>query len=309
MADIPNLQRPPTPQILTHRLPDKPLETSSKPSKYIVLIMGSKNVVGKSQIAGSVAKALSSPFHIGDSTHDSSAKAAEFGGSEPNEGRYRRMWLSKMTRTGYLFPEESRPINEGFSGFGGGRSSTSTSRRGSASSIDSSSSNPWPRSASNRVPEAGSASQPPTRLETSTSQFGASSSAIHADIALPESELLKRANPVLMVLTHPKIEEWHKLAIRAAVGEYNIGVIFVPLDKRTEEEREEEEEEELPILRPLDPRTMTSFPASSPGGFTKMARGWGNLDEEMKLRIDTEADVAGVTDEIIEGVRDVIGID
>lgn len=296
MADFPSFARPPTPQTLLHRLPDKPSESSDttrKPSKYIVIIIGSTGAAGKVHISRSVADALSCQLCIADSKHDSAAKAAVVGASEqPNEARYQRMWLSKMTRTGLLFPDESRPANDAFSGFGGTlpSSSTSTSRRGSASSVDSSSSNPWPKP-----------SAPSRRAEAP------STSGINAVFAAPpESERLRSANSVLMVLTHPKLEAWHKRAIRTAVGDYNIGVIFVPLES---EEDEEEEEEDLPVLRPLDPRTMTSFPTASFGTFATKARGWGNLDEEMKLRIDTDADIAGKTAEIIEGVREVIGID
>ncbi|KAK0287362.1 hypothetical protein LTR35_003837 [Friedmanniomyces endolithicus] len=87
----------------------------------------------------------------GDGLHETAAKAASVcapapvvgsggdDGASPqsgaNEPRYQRMWLSKMTRTGLLFTEESRPANSGFSGYGGS-SSASTSRRGSASSMD-----------------------------------------------------------------------------------------------------------------------------------------------------------------------------
>ncbi|KAE9368990.1 hypothetical protein N431DRAFT_382822 [Stipitochalara longipes BDJ] len=286
MADFPSFARPPTPQTLLHRLPDKPSESSDssrKPSKYIVIIIGSTGAAGKVAISQSTADALSCQLCIADSKHDSAAKAALVGAEEPNEARYQRMWLSKMTRTGLLFPDESRPANDVFSGFGGtSSSSTSTSRRGSASSIDSSSSNPWP-----------SQHPPPS----------ASTSRVNAVFATPESKRLQSTNPVLTVLTHPKLETWHKRAIRTAVGDYSIGVIFVPL------ESEEDEEEDLPILRPLDPRTMTSFPTASFGTFATKTRGWGNLDEEMKLRIDTDADIAGKTAEIIEGVREVIGID
>jgi hypothetical protein len=78
---------------------------------------------------------LSCPLFQGDSLHETSAKAASVGASRRpidddelagtgrglNEARYQRMWLSKITRTGYLFPEESRPAmsSEGFTGFGG----------------------------------------------------------------------------------------------------------------------------------------------------------------------------------------------
>ncbi|KUI60825.1 hypothetical protein VP1G_08021 [Cytospora mali] len=97
--------------------------------------MGSTAVAGKFQIARSWASGLSCPSYQGESMHHSAAKAASVGvSSGQNEARYQRMWLSKLTRTGLLFPEESRPATAGFSGFGGS-SSTSTSCRGSTSSV------------------------------------------------------------------------------------------------------------------------------------------------------------------------------
>lgn len=109
-------------------------------SKYIILLLAPTSVAGKVQIATSVSKSLSCPLIQGDSLHESSAKAAAVGASRDDGGgreRYQRMWFSKMTRTGLLFPEESRPANEGFYGFGGGSFSTSTSRRGSESTVSS----------------------------------------------------------------------------------------------------------------------------------------------------------------------------
>jgi len=125
-----------------------------------------------------------------------------------------------------------------------------------------------------------------------------------AVFTLSEEEKLRRANPALVVLTHPELERWHRLAIRTAVGDYGLGVIFVPLY-----EEAEEEEGELPVLRPLDPMSMASFLLSFgevSGG--QKAKSWGTLDREMKLRIDVNADVEGKTAEIIGGVRDVMGI-
>lgn len=93
------------------------------------------------------------------------------------------------------------------------------------------------------------------------------------------------------------------------MGDYGIGVIFVPLEDEDEDEDENErDEEDLPVLRPLDPTTMTSFPASF-STFSKKSRGWGSLNGEMKLRIDVSADVEAKTAEIIEGVMDVMGVD
>lgn len=73
-----------------------------------------------------------------------------------------------------------------------------------------------------------------------------------------------------MVLSHTGLESWHRLAIRKAVGEYGIGVIFVPLYSEGEEEGGGNGEEDLPILRPLHPTTMigshVSFRISSRRG-------------------------------------------
>jgi hypothetical protein len=353
MSDSPIPPRPQTPQVLLHRLPDKPdvlPELTRKPSKYIILIMGSTAVAGKVQIAGSVASALSCPLYQGDSMHESSAKAASVGASRPitttaaavttatapstagevtaavdgggrkvehvqagdgstsslpwaNEVRYRRMWLSKLTRTGLLFPEQSRPANEAFSGFGGA-SSTSTSRRGSVSSEASASSNPAASSStsSSRGGSISSAHPPPPVVNTFPTK--APTSVHHAVFTLSEQERLRRANPALMVLTHPELDQYHRLAIRTAVGEYGIGVIFVPLYGDLEEE-EDEDEEDLPVLRPLDPTTMTNFP-SLPGALAMGMRGSGNLDTEMKLRVNVDAGIEGKIIEIINGVRDMI---
>ncbi|KAK0641936.1 hypothetical protein B0T16DRAFT_336663, partial [Cercophora newfieldiana] len=275
-----------------------------RPSKYIILIMGSVNAAGKVAIAQSVSNALHCTLLQGDSIHKSSAKAASISTSgEPNEARYQRMWLSKMTRTGDLFPDESRPATEGFSGFGG-TSSTSTSRRNSVSSIASatSSTSSAPLPSSPYTPS----SQPPARPITSTFQSEGSvvKGALNTVFTLSEEERRRRANPALMVLTHPPLEPWHKLAIRNSVSPYGIGIIFVPLYA------EEDEDEELPVLRPLDPSTMLSFPTSFGrfGGETNREKGWGTLDREMKIKIDVDADVEARTAEIIRLVADVMGI-
>ena len=199
-----------------------------------------------------------------------------------NEERYQRMWLSKMTRTGLLFPEESRPAasSEGFSGFGGS-SSTSTSRRGSGSSIASSTS------------DAGS---------VASSLFSSGPSVVAkfmnkplSTFTLSDKEKERIGNKALLVVTHPQLEAWHKEAVRKAVGEYGIGVIFVPLGE------EEEEEEELPILKPLDPKTMTSF--ADFGAMKKMGR---TLDEEVVVRVVGGGNVEDVIEDVVSGVRDII---
>ncbi|KAK0702292.1 hypothetical protein B0H67DRAFT_500434 [Lasiosphaeris hirsuta] len=308
---------------MLHRLPDKPLEveTTLKPSKFIILIFGSTAVAGKAQLARSVASALSCALYHGDSMQESSAKAASVGSSRPtttpttsagshvtpvlaslgpNRARYQRMWLSKLTRTGLLFPEASRPATEGFSGFGGtAPSSRSTSRRGSASSFTSASESP-------------SHSSPMAQSLSESTGFSAST----PTPAKPPATMLKEKpmsneNPALMVLTHPELERWHKLSIRTAVEEYGVGVIFVPLYIETEAQAKDDEDtdEDYPILRPLDPSTMTSFPATSNRSFDAYNRGIGKaLDGGAQLRIDVNADVDRQTVEVINGARTLLGL-
>ncbi|KAK7949648.1 hypothetical protein PG996_000234 [Apiospora saccharicola] len=349
MADQPPWipPRPATPQTLIHRLPDKPdssspsssPSSSRRPAKYIVLLMGPTAVAGKIQIATTVAQTLACPLYQGDSLHESSAKAASLGAGpgttgksigssrsggggggsgsgRPNEQRYRRMWLSKMTRTGLLFPEESRPANEGFSGFGGSSSASaagSRRRRRSSSSASSSesaaasSSSAW-SSASTTGATQYNTNRPPPRPPPPAS-FEA-----EPDAAARE----RRANPALLVLTHPELEGWHRAAIRETVGEYGVGVVFAPLyrdgsDTNTEdddEEEEEEEGEELPVLKPLDPRTMTSFGSFdqiSTAAASKSVRG-PSLDEEIVLRVNVEGRVEEVIREVVEGAREIMAV-
>ncbi|KAK9780958.1 hypothetical protein SCAR479_02144 [Seiridium cardinale] len=294
--------RPPTPQALLHRQPDKVDSAgTAKPSKYIILIMGSTEVAGKVQIAKTVSGAFSCPQFNGDSMHDSCAKAASvgatrrpvnaagddessFNSSGANEARYQRMWMSKMTRTGLLFPEESRPANEGFSGFGGS-SSTSTSRRGSASSIESASSN-----------IAASTTSTSSSMTGFVMNSGPRTTQYHNNptFTLSEKARLRKDNPVLLVLTHPQLETWHKDAIRTATKDYGIGIIYVPLY----------EDDDIPVLKPLDPRTMTSF--GSFGGPKNV--GPSNTDEEIILRIDTQANVETIAEEIVAEARSVMGL-
>jgi hypothetical protein len=93
------------------------------------------------------------------------------------------------------------------------------------------------------------------------------------------------------------LEQWHKDSIRKAVLEYGIVIIFVPLD----------EDEELPVLKPLDPRTMTSFPSLGTFGAAPGAAG-STLDEEIVLRVDVEARVEDIIEEVVDGVRDIMAI-
>lgn len=291
MAD---LARPPTPQAMVHRLPDKPDVSPAevtKPSKFIILIVASTAVAGKVQIARSVSSALACPLFQGDSMHETAARASSVGAptgdeqasaSGANETRYQRMWLSKMTRTGLLFPEESRPATGGFSGFGGA-SSTSTSRRGSASSAASDVSS---------FDAAGS-----TSSFASSVMSGGATKYINKPLVATQSEdeRQRKANPALVVVTHPELESWHKDCIRKAVGDYSIGVIFVPLD----------EDEELPVLRPLDPRSMTSFGSLCTFGTARRAV-HPTWDEEVVLTVNVEAKVEDLAEEIVDGVRDIM---
>ncbi len=321
--DNPPYVRPPTPQALLHRAPNKPdaADTSlTKPNKYIIILLAPTSVAGKVQIATSVSKSLSCPLFQGDSLHESSAKAASVGASRSDDGgrgRYQRMWLSKMTRTGLLFPEESRPANEGFSGFGGGSSSTSTSRRGSGSSISSMNSF-GDRSTAGST--ASSAAEVGNKVMISGGIFGTSQYINQPIFTISEEERRQKSNPALMVLTHPELEAWHKDTIREAIGEYGIGIIFVPLfkiDAEHDDELEKRGEDEMPVLRPLDPRTIsefTSFDALRAAvrgvdGRKKLKYGkgkGGNLKEEMMLEVDVEGSVEEIIEEVLRGVRDVM---
>ena len=112
---------------------------------------------------------------------------------------------------------------------------------------------------------------------------------------LSDEEKMRKANPALMVVTHPELEAWHKESIRTVVGEYGIGVIFVPLGG-------EEEEEELPVLKALDPRTMTSF--GSFGVVQKPAA--KTLDEEIVLKVDSGGNVEDIIEDIVSGVNEIM---
>jgi hypothetical protein len=315
--------RPPTPQALLHRAPDKPDVSDislTKPKKYIILLLAPTPVAGKVQIATSVSKSLSCPLFQGDSLHESSAKAAAVGAIRSDDGgrgRYQRMWLTKMTRTGLLFPEESRPANEGFTGFGGGSTSTSISRRGSESSISSTVSfggGSAAGSTASSAVDAGNQFMTPGGIFT-TSQY------INQPVfAISEEERRRKSNPALMVLTHPELEAWHKDAIRNAVGEYGIGIIFVPLfkiDAEDDDELENMEEDDLPVLRPLDPSTISGFTsfdalraaAGGVDGGKKLKYGKGkegNLEEEMVLEVDIGGTVEEIIEGVVRGVRDVM---
>lgn len=326
---FPGQPRPPTPQILVHRQPDKAeFDPTKRPSKYIILIMGSTAVAGKVQISQTVARGLSCPLLQGDSLHESTAKAAIVGAarnataenaeathegatsSAPNETRYQRMWLSRMTRTGHLFPEESRPAAEGFSGFGGSSMipTSKDDRRGSSSSVASVASTtpgtpltPWSSEGQSTPPA--SSSHPPRPTPTT---FPKEATTHNPVFTLSELERLRRANPALLVLAHPQLEPWHKLAIRNATREYGIGIIFVPLyEEQDTDSGDDDNGDDLPILRPLDPRTMISFPTSFGEKRTRVP---ACLDKEMKVIINTNADVEGKIKEILDSCREIMGV-
>jgi hypothetical protein len=317
-------ERPATPQALLHRAPDRPDPADislTKPKKYVILLLAPNFVPGKVEIAKNVSKSLSCPLFQGDSLHESSAKAALVGASRSDDGgrgRYQRMWLSKMTRTGYLFPEESRPANEGFSGFGGGPSSTSTSRRGSGSSISSTTSF---GGGSTTDSTAVSAADIRSQFMTSGGVLGGNKYINQPVFTVSEEERRRKSNPALMVVTHPELEAWHKEAIREAIGEYGIGIIFVPLFKTGADHdgatKKEEEEEELPVLRPLDPSMISGFTsfdalraaAGRVGSGIKLEYGKGkagNLEEEMELNVDVEGSVEEIVENVVSGVENVM---
>lgn len=275
MADIP---RPPTPQVLMHRLPSPPAQDLlATPSKYLLIMLTPMEYAFKTMLADELSTNFSCKYYLGDSIHRFCEKAAGVGGGggEPNAERYSRMWLSRMTRTGLLFPEESKPVTSEFTGFGGG--STSTSRRGSISSVASE-----PESVGGSV------------FDRPTSTAGAKLASLRAALAKEEDK--ENTQPVLLVLTHPALESWSKQAIRSAVGEYGIGVIYLQLYE------DEEDEDELPVLQPLSQLSMTSFGAGK-------QRGWGNLTEEMKIVVDTNQPVNKQAAEVTEDVQFIIGMD
>lgn len=127
-----------------------------------------------------------------------------------------------------------------------------------------------------------------------------------------EEESRRKLNPALMVLTHPELEAWHKDAIRKATGKYGIGIIFVPLFRT-----DAEQDDELPVLRPLDPRTIsgfTSFDAhrAAAGGvddgkILEYGKGKeGNMEEEIVLEVDVRGSVEEIIEEVVRRVRDVM---
>lgn len=79
------------------------------------------------------------------------------------------------------------------------------------------------------------------------------------------------------------------------MGEYGIGVIFVPLD----------EDQEPPMLKPLDPSTMTNF--SSLAGFSATRKTAAlKWDQEVVLTVNVDAKVEAIAEEIIDGARNIM---
>ncbi|KAF1991359.1 hypothetical protein K402DRAFT_388774 [Aulographum hederae CBS 113979] len=327
-------ERPPTPQPLLHRLPPKPTTTSpsssshkTKPKKYIILLLAPTAIAGKLQIATTLARELAAPLFVGDGVGESCARAAGVGAGGDGDGRggrgeggdvgersrkrYQRMWMNKMTRTGLLFPEASRAAGE----FVETPSSAAISRRGSASSISS-------------ISSSGRESSPSSSF--SNKEFGArfprfgpgkSGFVNRPVLEISDTERRRKDNPALMVLTHPAVERWCRDVIRGAVGEYGIGVVFVPLFKSEDEEKElpgGKNEEELPVLIPLDRSVVsgfTSFDAlraaveqreEGEGGLRYGKGKKGRLGEEMVLEVDVGGSVEEITQEVLDGVRDIM---
>ncbi|TVY62857.1 hypothetical protein LSUE1_G010372, partial [Lachnellula suecica] len=244
---------------------------------------------------------LSCPLFQGDSLHETSAKAASVRSEDGGRARYQRMWMGKMTRTGLLFPEESRPAYESVPGVGG---SASSSWRGSASSVSS-------------VESSGAGSRAGSVASSIGKFFGGGLGKgrfVNKPVSATPKEDRGKAT-ALMVLTHPELAPWHKTSIREAVGEYGIGVIFVPLFREnTAPDDEDANEEELPVLRPLDPSTMSGFTSfnalmRAASGAKKLKYGKGkeaNLEEEMVLEVNVGGSGEEIVKEVVRGVKDIM---
>lgn len=141
--------------------------------------------------------------------------------------------------------------------------------------------------------------------------FGTSQFSNQPVLTSCEEESRRKLNPALMVLTHPELEAWHKDAIRKATGKYGIGIIFVPLFRT-----DAEHDDELPVLRPLDPRTIsgfTSFDAHRAAGggvddgkILEYGKGKEGNMEEMVLEVDVRGSVEEIIEEVVRRVRDVM---
>ena len=203
------------------------------------------------------------------------------------------MWMGKLTRTGLLFPEESRAVNLGVRGEEGG----------------------W-RGSSAEVENAGAA------LCSTTVNEGAAIDGRQEPKRYVNRSVLAergRVNPALMVLTHPEIEAWHRECIREATVEYGIGVVFVPLFRTNVEQygRAKREEEGLAVLKPLGPGMVGRFAsfdalkgdAGGTGDVKEAGYGRGkvgSLEEEMVLEVDVSGNVEEIIGEVVRGVQDVM---
>lgn len=228
---------------------------------------------------------LSIPLFQGDSLHETCAKAASVGGDGMNKERYQRMWLSKMTRTGLLFPEESKPVIGSCEGLKvGGLPGLRVMRRGSGSSIASTSSvSDGKSSVGSGLSAVGKYVNRPVAAAVGNEKAGDDK---ENDTGIGGKELAKK---IVMVLTHPYLEKWHKECIAEAVEEYGIGVIWVPLYQ-----------EERPVL---DRNTMMSF-GSFGGAFdgVKRERNISETKGEILLSIDADGNVDAIIEEIVDGV-------
>ena len=95
-----------------------------------------------------------------------------------------------------------------------------------------------------------------------------------------------------MVLTHPLLEGWHKSCLRQCLGEYDIGVLFVPLDA----------DAEPPVLQVLSPLMATNFKS-----FSELRRAakpdWSG---EVVVSVDVDAAVDALAVDISRKVNEIV---
>jgi hypothetical protein len=82
-------------------------------------------------------------------------------------------------------------------------------------------------------------------------------------------------NRLVLVVTHPKLDDWHRSCIQNTLGD------FVPLD----------EDDDLPVLKPLDPTTIMSFDQLS-----QVHRG---ESATFTLRVETDGTVKEIIYQIV----------
>jgi hypothetical protein len=134
----------------------------------------------------------------------------------------------------------------------------------------------------------------------STADALAAPGTFSTELTMLEKNRLRSANPALIVLTHPQLDSWHKLAITAAVENYGIGVVFVPLCGEVEESQEE-----LPILQSLDPTKMTNFPLSVSASNAE-PKASAPETKQTKLFINSNANINNQIDKIITEVKELV---